>query len=74
MNTHPYTLSAAQGRMRVTVVPGPPAYIYVTHEGLTEDDIDVALSELAWDIPSPCCVIVLPPYDGRGILCSVRKE
>ena len=67
MNTHPYTFSAAAGRMRVTVFPGPPAYIYVTHDGLTEGDIDVALLELTWHIPAPCCVIVLPQLEGREV-------
>jgi hypothetical protein len=62
MHRQPYTLSAADGRMQVTVFPGPPAYVYVTHDGLTEDDIDVALLELTWSIPTPCCVIVLPPH------------
>ena len=42
------------------MVPGPPAYVYVTHEGLAEGDIDAALAELSWHIPAPCCVIVLP--------------
>jgi hypothetical protein len=67
MNRHPYTLSAADGHMRVTVFPGPPAYIYVTHDGLPEGDIDVALLELAWHIPDPCCVIVLPQHGGREV-------
>ena len=67
MTTHPYTFSAAAGRMRVTVFPGPPAYIYVTHDGLTEGDIDVALLELTWHIPAPCCVIVLPQHGGRDV-------
>ena len=60
MTTQPYTFSAAHGRMKVTVFPGPPAYAYVTHEGLAEGDIDAALAELSWHIPAPCCVIVLP--------------
>ena len=60
MNRQPYTLSAADGRMQVTVLPGPPAYVYVTHDGLTEGDVDAALMELTWHIPAPCCVIVLP--------------
>ena len=62
MNTQPYTLSAADGRMRVTVYPGSPTYVYVTHDGLTEGDIDAALLELTWHIPAPCCVIVLPQH------------
>ena len=62
MNTQPYTLSAAHGRVRVTVCPGPPAYVYVTHDGVTEGDIDSALLELTWYIPAPCCVIVLPQH------------
>lgn len=47
-------------RAVVTVYPGPPAYVYVTHDGLTEGEIDAVLLELSWRIPSPCCVIVLP--------------
>ena len=67
MNTQPHTFSAADGRMRVTVLPGPPTYVYITHDGLTEGDIDVALLELTWHIPAPCCVIVLPQHGGRGM-------
>jgi len=63
-----YTLSAADGRMKVTVLPGPPAYVYVTHDGLTEGDIDVALLDLTWHIPAPCYVIVMPQHGGKGML------
>ena len=55
------------------MVPGPPAYVYVTHEGLTEGDIDVALLELTWHIPAPCCVIVLPQYGGKDVPWPVHE-
>jgi hypothetical protein len=56
----PYTLSTADGRVAVTVHPGPPTYAYVTHDGLTESAVDAALLELAGAIPAPCWVVVLP--------------
>ena len=49
--------------MRVTVYPGSPTYVYVTHDGLTEGDVDAALLELTWHIPAPCCVVVLPQHE-----------
>jgi hypothetical protein len=74
MTTHPYTFSAADGHMRATVFPGSPAYVYVTHDGLTEGDIDVALLELTWHIPAPCCVIVLPQLGGRDVPWPVHER
>ena len=60
MNPGPYVLSPADDRLTVVVFPGSPTYVYVTHAGVTEEEIDAALLELTWDIPSPCCVIVQP--------------
>jgi len=65
-STISYNLSTTDGHMRVTVQPGPPAYVYVTHEGLTEGEVDAGLSELSWHIPAPCCVIVLPRHLTSG--------
>ena len=58
--TMAYTLRSADLRLQVTVYPDRPAYVYVTHEGLTEGEVDAALLELATQIPAPCCVVVLP--------------
>lgn len=60
-----YTLRSADKRIQVTVYPGLPAYVYVTHEGLTEEEIDAALLELAAQIPAPCGTIVLPALVAR---------
>ena len=73
MTIQPYTFSAAEGRMQVTVFPGPPAYVYVTHAGLTDGDVDVALLELTWHIPAPGCVIVLPQPGGRHVPWPVHE-
>ena len=59
-NATPYTLTTKDNRAAVTVYPGPPAYVYVTHDGLTEGEVDAVLLELSWCIPSPCCVVILP--------------
>jgi hypothetical protein len=56
----PYTLTTKDERLAVTVYPGPPAYVYVTQDGLTEGEVDAGLLELSWSIPSPCCVVLLP--------------
>ncbi len=55
LRTAPYTLYTADGRVTVTVHPGLPAYAYVTHDGLTEGEVDATLLELSWHIPAPCC-------------------
>jgi len=54
------TLRSTDVRIQVTVYPGRPAYVYATHEGMTEGEIDAALSALTQQIPAPCCVVVLP--------------
>jgi hypothetical protein len=54
------TFTTKDHRAVVKVYPGPPAYVYVTHDGLGEGEIDAMLAELAGRIPSPCCIIVLP--------------
>jgi hypothetical protein len=59
-NAATYTFITKDNRAAVTVYPGPPAYVYVAHDGLTEEEIDAVLLELSWRIPSPCCVIMLP--------------
>lgn len=59
-NATPYTLTTKDRRAVVTVYPGPPAYVYVTQSGLTEEEVDAILLELSWSIPSPCCVLTLP--------------
>lgn len=59
-NATPYTLTTKDNRAAVTVYPGPPAYVYVTQDGLTEGEVDAILLELSWCIPSPCCVVILP--------------
>ena len=56
----PYTLMTKDTRAAVTVYPGPPAYVYVTQNGLTDEEVEAILLELSWSIPSPCCVLVLP--------------
>lgn len=61
----PYTLCTADERVTVTVYPGPPAYVYVTHDGVSEGEVDALLLELAWSIPSPCCVVMLPQWIGH---------
>jgi hypothetical protein len=55
-----YTLHSPDGRLTVAVYRGRPTYLYVTHDGLTEDEVDAALLALAEYLPAPCCVIVLP--------------
>ena len=57
-----YTLHSGDGRVQVTVHPGCPAYVYVTHDGLTEGEIDAALLGLVAQIPAPCWVITLPTF------------
>ena len=56
----PYTLTTKDERAMVTVYPGPPAYVYVTQNGLTEGEVDAVLLELSCCIPSPCCIVILP--------------
>ena len=36
----PYPLSSADGRVHVTVYPGCPAYLCVTHDGESKGGID----------------------------------
>jgi hypothetical protein len=36
----PYLLSSADGRVHVTVYPGRPAYLCVTHAEVNEGEID----------------------------------
>ena len=36
----PYLLSSADGRVHVTVYPGRPAYLWVTHDEVSEGAID----------------------------------
>jgi hypothetical protein len=55
-----YTLHSPDGRLTVTVYRGRPTYLYVTHDGLTEGEVDAALLALAEQLPAPCWVIVLP--------------
>jgi hypothetical protein len=54
------TFMTKDHRAVVNVYPGPPAYVYVAHDGLTEGEIDAILLELSERIPSPCCIIALP--------------
>ena len=53
-----YALHSQDGRVHVTLHSGRPTYVYVTHDGLTEGEVDAALMEMAAQIPSPCLVIV----------------
>ena len=57
-----YTLHSPDKRVQVTVHASRPAYVYVTHHGLTEGEVDAALMKMAAQIPSPCWVIVLPTF------------
>ena len=43
----PYLLSSADGRVHVTVYPGRPAYLWVTHAEVSEGEFDAVLLELA---------------------------
>lgn len=61
-NATPYTLTTKDNRAMVTVYPGPPTYVHVAHDGLTEGEIDAVLLEFSWCIPSPCCVVMLPRH------------
>ena len=56
----PYLLSSADGRVHVTVYPGRPAYLCVTHAEVNEGEIDAVLLDLAAQIPEPCCVVMVP--------------
>lgn len=56
----PYILHSSDSRVIVTVYPGCPASLYVTHDNLTEEEVDAALLVMIDHIPSPCCVFVLP--------------
>ena len=46
----------------MTLHSGRPTYVYVTHDGLTEGEVDAALMEMAAQIPSPCLVIVFSTF------------
>ena len=56
----PYLLPSPDGRVHVTVYPGRPAYLYVTHDDVSEGEMDAVLLELAAQIPAPCCVVMIP--------------
>jgi len=56
----PYVLHSSDSRIIVTVYPGCPAYIYVTHDNLTDGEVDAALLAMTEQIPAPCCLVVLP--------------
>ena len=56
----PYLLSSADGRVHVTVYPGRPAYLWVTHAEVSEGEFDAVLLELAMQVPAPCCVVMVP--------------
>jgi len=56
----PYPLSSTDGRVHVTVYPGRPAYLCVTHAEVSEGEFDAILLELAMQIPAPCCVVMVP--------------
>ena len=59
-----YALHSSDERVHVTVHVGRPTYVYVTHDGLTEGEVDATLMDMAAQIPAPCCVIVLPTFGG----------
>jgi hypothetical protein len=72
-STAPYPLSSFDGRVHVTVYPGPPAYLYVTQDRVSEGEIDAVLLDLAAQIPAPCCVVMVPAILQKRI-SSQRKE
>lgn len=55
-----YSLRSLDGRVVATVRPGRPTYVYVTHDNISEGEIDAALMDMAVHIPAPSCVIVVP--------------
>jgi len=69
----PYPLSSFDGRVHVTVYPGRPAYLYVTHDGVSEGEIDAVLLDLAAQIPAPSCVVMVPAIMQKHF-SSQRKE
>lgn len=60
-------LCSPDTRIRVTVYPGCPAYIYVTHDNLTEGEVEAALLAMTEQIPAPCCLVILP-QDAANLL------
>jgi hypothetical protein len=56
----PYRLCSSDSRVIATVYPGCPAYIYVTHDNLTDGEVDAALLTMTEQIPAPCCLVILP--------------
>lgn len=72
-STTPYPLPSSDGRVHVTVYPGRPAYLYVEYDSVDEGEIDAVLLDLAAQIPTPCCVVMVPAIM-RKQLRAERKE
>ena len=68
----PYPLSSFDGRVHITVYPGCPAYLCVTHDEVSEGEIDAVLLALATRIPAPCCVVMNPAILQKH--CSPQRK
>lgn len=54
------TLYSADNRVSLNIYPGLPARVEVAHSGLSEEELEVVLMDMAAEIPSPCMFIILP--------------